>query len=145
MRASATATIAGRSLETAVVVQCRTSEPETRDLLALADRDRLIDAVVGWADRASPGLGDVLDDLLAGPGGPYLRSLGHVVQGESDPAWLQRPDVDRGLQTVARCGLGYDVLIRSHEFRQAVRLAERHPELRLVLDRAGKPRSPAVT
>jgi predicted TIM-barrel fold metal-dependent hydrolase len=61
------------------------------------------------------------------------------VQGESDPHWLQRPDVERGLRAVGERGLGYDVLIRSHQLPQAIRLAERLPELPLVLDHAGKP------
>ncbi len=36
-------------------------------------------------------------------------------------------------------GLGYDVLVRSHQLDQAVRLAERVPGLPQVLDHAGKP------
>ncbi|MFF4503380.1 amidohydrolase family protein [Streptomyces sp. NPDC001401] len=139
LRSAATRPIAGRRLTSTVVVQCVASVPETRDLLALADSDPLIGAVVGWADLTSPGIGDLLDGLLAGPGGAYLRSLRHLVQGETDPHWLQRPDVERGLAAVAERGLGYDVLIRSHQLPQAIRLAERLPELPLVLDHAGKP------
>ncbi|MFF4253764.1 amidohydrolase family protein [Streptomyces sp. NPDC001663] len=139
LRSAATRPIAGRRLTSTVVVQCVTSVPETRDLLALADSDPLIGAVVGWADLTSPAIGDVLDDLRTGSAGRYLRAVRHIVQGESDPHWLQRPDVERGLRAVGERGLGYDVLIRSHQFPQAIRLAERLPELPLVLDHAGKP------
>ena len=139
LRSAATRPIAGRRLTSTVVVQCIASVPETRDLLALADSDPLIGAVVGWADLASPAIGDVLDDLRTGPQGRYLRAVRHVVQGESDPQWLQRPDVERGLRAVAERGLGYDVLIGSHQLPQAIHLAERLPELPLVLDHAGKP------
>ncbi|MET9730273.1 amidohydrolase family protein [Streptomyces sp. NPDC006458] len=139
LRAAATRPIAGRSLDATVVVQCVPSVPETRELLHLADEDPLIGAVVGWADLASPAIGDVLDSLLAGPGGRYLRSVRHLVQDEPDSGWLQRPPVERGLRAVAGRGLAYDVLIRSHQFPQAVALAERMPELPLVLDHAGKP------
>ncbi|MFJ9241132.1 amidohydrolase family protein [Streptomyces sp. NPDC101776] len=139
LRAAATRTIAGRRLEGAVVVQCVPSVAETRELLALADSDPLIEAVVGWADLTSPAVGDVLDELRAGPGGNRLRALRHLVQGEPDPAWLQRPAVERGLRAVHDRGLGYDVLIRSHQFVQAIRLAARIPDLPLVLDHAGKP------
>ena len=89
--------------------------PRPAELLALAGGDPLIGAVVGWADLTSPAVGDMLDDLLAGPGGTYLRALRHLVQGESDPRWLQRPDVERGLAAVGERGLGYDVLVRSHQ------------------------------
>jgi L-fuconolactonase len=139
LRSAATRPIAGRRLTSTVVVQCVASLPETRDLLALADSDPLTGAVVGWADLTSPAIGDVLDDLRTGFGGPFLRAVRHLVQGETDPHWLQRPDVERGLRAVGQRGLGYEVLVRAHQLPQATRLAERLPELPLVLDHAGKP------
>ena len=139
LRSAASRPIAGRRLTSTVVVQCIASLSETRDLLALADSDPLIGAVVGWADLTSPAIGDVLDDLRTGPGGRYLRAVRHVVEGESDPHWLQRPDVERGLRAVGERGLGYDVLIHSRQLDQAIHLAEGLPELPLVLDHAGKP------
>ncbi|MCX4459957.1 amidohydrolase family protein [Streptomyces sp. NBC_01728] len=139
LRTTATRPIAGRRLHSTVAVQCVPDVPETEDLLALAEREPLIGAVVGWADLTSPGIGDLLDGLLAGPGGTYLRSLRHLVQGETDPHWLQRPDVERGLAAVRDRWLCYDVLVRSHQLDQAIRLAERFPDLPQVLDHAGKP------
>ncbi|MFF3488241.1 amidohydrolase family protein [Streptomyces sp. NPDC002701] len=139
LRTAATRPIAGRRLECTVLVQCVASVGETREFLALADSDPLIGAVVGWADLTSPAIGDVLDAMRAGPGGTYLRAVRHLVQGESDPAWLQRPSVERGLRALGERGLGYDLLIRDHQFPQAIRLAERLPSLPLVLNHAGKP------
>lgn len=139
LRSTATQPIAGRRLHSTVAVQCVPDVPETEDLLALAEQEPLIEAVVGWADLTSPAIGDVLDRLLAGPGGAYLRSLRHLVQGETEPSWLQRPDVERGLATVRDRGLSYDVLVYSHQLGQATRLAERFPDLPQVLDHAGKP------
>ncbi|MFE4634953.1 amidohydrolase family protein [Streptomyces sp. NPDC056773] len=139
LRTAATRSIAGRQLDGTVVVQCVPSVAETRELLHMAHRDPMIRAVVGWADLGSPAIGNVLDTLLADRGGRYLRSVRHLVQDEPDPRWLQRPEVERGLRAVGLRGLGYDLLIRSAQFPQAVRLAERLPELPLVLDHAGKP------
>ncbi|MFE3408148.1 amidohydrolase family protein [Streptomyces mirabilis] len=139
LRTTATQLIAGRRLHSTVAVQCVPDVPETEDLLALAEREPLIGAVVGWADLTSPGIGDLLDGLLAGPGGTHLRSLRHLVQGETDPGWLQRTDAERGLAAVQDRGLCYDVLVRSHQLDQAIRLAERFPDLPQVLDHAGKP------
>ncbi|MGW3130378.1 amidohydrolase family protein, partial [Streptomyces sp. NPDC001123] len=139
LRTTAAQLIAGRRLHSTVAVQCVPDVPETEDLLALAEREPLIGAVVGWADLTSPAIGEVLDRLLAGPGGTYLRSLRHLVQGETDPEWLQRPDVERGLAAARDRGLSYDVLVRSHQLDQAIRLAERFPDLPQVLDHAGKP------
>ncbi|MFD8306912.1 amidohydrolase family protein [Streptomyces sp. NPDC059690] len=139
LRTTATQLIAGRRLHSTVAVQCVPDVPETENLLALAEREPLIGAVVGWADLTSPAIGDVLDRLLAGPGGTYLRSLRHLVQGETDPEWLQRRDVESGLAAVRDRELCYDVLVRSHQLDQAIRLAERFPDLPQVLDHAGKP------
>jgi predicted TIM-barrel fold metal-dependent hydrolase len=116
LRSAAERTITGRRLATTVVVQCVPSVDETRDLLALAEEGELIGAVVGWADLTSPETGDVLAELLHGTGGRYLRSVRHLVQGEPDDGWLQRTDVEAGLREVAAHGLGYDVLIRAHQF-----------------------------
>ncbi|MFJ9542729.1 amidohydrolase family protein [Streptomyces sp. NPDC101225] len=139
LRSDATRPIAGRRPTATVAVQCMASVPETRDLLAIAEQDALVGAVVGWADLTSPAVGATLDGLLAGPGGRYLRSLRHLVQSESDPDWLQRPDVERGLTELQRRGLAYDVLLRDHQLPGAVRLARRFPDLPLVLNHAGKP------
>ncbi|MFI2207894.1 amidohydrolase family protein [Streptomyces sp. NPDC020192] len=139
LRSTATHPIAGRRLHGTVVVQCIAEVAETEDLLALAEQKPLIQAVVGWADLTSPAIGDVLDNLIAGPGGGYLRSLRHLVQGETDPNWLQLPDVERGLRAARDRGLRYDVLVRDHQLDQAIRLAERLPDLPQVLDHAGKP------
>ncbi|WP_328752893.1 amidohydrolase family protein [Streptomyces sp. NBC_00285] len=139
LRSTATHPIAGRHLHGTVVVQCVAEVAETEDLLALAAQEPLIQAVVGWADLTSSSIGDVLDALLAGPGGGYLRSLRHLVQSETDPHWLQRPDVERGLRAARDRGLHYDVLVRDHQLDQAIRLAERLPDLPQVLNHAGKP------
>ena len=139
LRAAATGAIRGRGLASTVVVQSIASVEETADLLALAEREELVAAVVGWVALDSPGVGEQLEMLRDAPGGRHLRAVRSLVQGESDPGWLQRPEVERGLRAVAELDLGFDILIRSHQFPQAISLAERNPELRLVLDHVGKP------
>ncbi|MEU4657354.1 amidohydrolase family protein [Streptomyces sp. NPDC023723] len=130
---------AGRRLTRTVLVQCVASVAETVELLALAERDPLVGAVVGWVDLTAPTVRDDLDALLAAPGGDRLRSIRHLVQDERDPGWLQRPDVANGLAAVRDRGLAYDVLVRAPQLPSVLRLAERFPGLPLVLDHAGKP------
>jgi predicted TIM-barrel fold metal-dependent hydrolase len=139
LRAAATRGIAGRRLTTSVLVHCLASAEETEELLALAGRDPLVGAVVGWADVTEPAVGDTVDRLHELPGGPLLRSLRHLVQAETDPEWLQRPAVERGLAALADRGIGYDVLVRAGQLPQVIRLAGRLPDLRLVLNHAAKP------
>src|SRR5262249_7133588 len=115
-----------------VVVQARHSLDETRWLLDLATSTPFVLGVVGWLDLARD-LARQLDELR----GP-LVGVRHQVHDEPDPAWLRRPDVQRGLRAVAEAGLAYDLLVRARELPAAVETATRNPDLTFVLDHAGK-------
>ncbi|WMT89811.1 amidohydrolase family protein [Pelagibacterium sp. H642] len=111
-----------------VLVQTWASAEETREFLALAEANREIMGVVGWVDLCAPDVGDVLDQLLAGPGGCYLKAVRHLVHNEPDADWLGRADVRNGLQAVAERGLAYDLLIRAREIPASIALAKAMPE-----------------
>jgi L-fuconolactonase len=117
-----------------VVVQARASLDETRELLALAAGTPFVLGVVGWVDVTDAGVGRV----LAGLDGP-LVGVRHQVHDEPDPRWLLRPEVQRGLAAVGDAGLAYDLLVRERELAVAAEAARRLPDLRFVLDHAGKP------
>ncbi|MFE1950967.1 amidohydrolase family protein [Streptomyces sp. NPDC059524] len=122
-----------------VLVQTVTVAEETPEFLALAARDPLVAAVVGWTDLTRPDVSDALARLRELPGGPHLAGIRHQVQGEPDPAWLLRDDVTRGLAALTAAGLVYDLVVLPHQLPACVRAAARHPELTFVLDHAGKP------
>ena len=122
-----------------VLVQTVTVAAETPEMLALADADPLVAAVVGWTDLTSPAIADELARLAGGPGGGRLAGVRHQVQEEPDPDWLRRPDVIRGLRAVAAAGLAYDLVILPHQLPAATYAAAAVPGLTLVLDHAGKP------
>ncbi|HID3605145.1 TPA: amidohydrolase family protein, partial [Serratia marcescens] len=93
----------------ALAVQARPSEGETLALLALAEQSEGVCGVVGWLDIASPQLAQRLEALR-----PYsaLRGVRHQVQDEADPAaWLARPEVGHGMQTLQRAGYVYEILV----------------------------------
>lgn len=122
-----------------VLVQTWASVEETREFLALAEAHDAILGVVGWVDLCAADVGEVLDQLLAGPGGSYLKAVRHLVHNEPDPDWLGRADVRNGLQAVAERGLTYDLLIRPREIPASITLAKAKPDLRLVVDHIAKP------
>ncbi|MZF90797.1 amidohydrolase family protein [Streptomyces sp. SID5643] len=122
-----------------VLVQTVTVAEETPEFLALADGHDLIAGVVGWTDLTRPDVADELARLRELPGGRYLKGIRHQVQGESDPAWLLRPDVRRGLAAVADAGLVYDLVVLPHQLPACVRAAADLPGLTFVLDHLGKP------
>jgi L-fuconolactonase len=125
-----------------IAVQARQTLAETRALFALADVSPRIHGVVGWVPLADPAIGGQLDQL--GAAGP-LVGVRHVVQGEPDDGFLDRPDIARGLAETARRGLAYDLLVRGHQLPRAIRCADAHPALRCVLDHVGKPRCGPAT
>ncbi|OPF71823.1 amidohydrolase [Streptomyces antioxidans] len=126
-------------IDATVVVQSSSSVAETRELLALAAGSDRIAGVVGWADLTDPGVGGVLAELAAGPGGDRLVGLRHQVQDEPDPRWLGRADARRGLAAVADAGLVYDLLVTPRELPAALDAVRELPQLRFVLDHAAKP------
>jgi L-fuconolactonase len=129
--------LAEHGIGATVLVQSSSSLEETRELLALArESGGLVAGVVGWADLTDPALPDVLADLAArGP----LAGIRHQVQDEPDARWLDRPDVRAGLAAVGAAGLVYDLLVTPEQTEAAIAAVRDLPEVRFVLDHAGKP------
>jgi L-fuconolactonase len=119
-----------------VLVQANTMLDETRWLLDLAEAYDFIRAVVGWVDLTDPRLGAVLDELQKRP---KFKGVRHPVQDEADDGWLVRDDVLRGLAELARRRLPYDLLLRPRHLPLVTRIAERVPDLRMVIDHIAKP------
>jgi L-fuconolactonase len=131
--------LASTGIGATIVVETINVAAETPELLALSAVEPVIAGVVGWVQLTRADVASRVTELRAGPGGDRLVGLRHQVQGEPDPDWLDRTDVRTGLAAVADLGLTFDLLVRSDQLPAAVRLARSLPELRFVLDHAGKP------
>jgi L-fuconolactonase len=132
--------LAESGVERTVLVEggrCDTAEAGL--LLGYAKETPQIAGVVAWADPADPALADTLAAYRALPGGELLAGVRPQIQGEAEPDYLDRPDVRRGLRTVAGTGLAFDLVIRAEQLPAAARAAHDVPELRLVLDHLAKP------
>jgi predicted TIM-barrel fold metal-dependent hydrolase len=123
-----------------VLVQTVPTVRETEHFLEIAAHEELIAGVVGWADPEDPALAATLASYRDRPGGERLVGLRFGVQDETDAAFLDRPSVRRGLATVARAGLIFDLLITPRHWDAAVRVVRDLPTLHFVLDHLGKPR-----
>jgi L-fuconolactonase len=53
---------------------------------------------------------------------------------------MLRPDFNRGVSALGPLGLVYEILIFERQLPAAIRFADLHPDLRLVLDHVAKPR-----
>ena len=122
-----------------IVVQTVASAAETRELLALAAAQRLVAGVVGWAGLSRPDPADQLLAAQAAPGGRALVGVRHQLQEEPDQEWLARPQVRDGLRAVAAAGLAYDLVISPGQLPLVTATVTALPEVRFVLDHAGKP------
>jgi L-fuconolactonase len=119
-----------------VLVQANQSPEEAGFLLDLAEATDFVAGVVVWVDLTSPDVAKVLDELGRRP---KLVGVRHQVHDEPDDAWLSRDDVVRGLRELGRRGLTYDLLLRPQHIKYVPALAERVPDLRLVVDHIAKP------
>lgn len=127
-------------VDKSILVQTVSNLDETREFLQIAASNDFVAGVVGWVDLTDPEVGNVIAGLRDGAGGGRLAGIRHQVHDESDPGWLRRDDVQRGIEAVGEAGLAYDLLVRTREVPAAVDTVRRHPEMRFVIDHAAKPR-----
>ena len=124
------------SFHGSVVVQANTILEETRWLLELAAQHEFIRGVVGWVDLTDTHLGATLDELQRHE---KFKGVRHPVHDEPDVDWLLRNDVLRGLSELARRDIPYDLLLRPQHLKLVPRIADRVPELPMVIDHIAKP------
>ena len=120
-----------------VLVQAAATEAETSCMLQAATAARgLVRGVVGWADLQAR---DAADRIAALAAAPLLKGLRPMLQDLDDTGWILRDSVRPGLAAMARAGLRLDLLVTSRHLDLIPELAARHPDLKMVLDHAGKP------
>lgn len=120
-----------------VLVQATPTVAETRYLLQLASRTPFVAAVVGWVDLTAADAIDTIDDLRADP---MLRGMRPMLQSIEDTDWILQPAADAALRHMARVGLRFDALIQPRHLPVIATLAQRHPDLSIVIDHIAKPR-----
>lgn len=141
------AAAAPQGVTSSVLVQVLPDVAETEEFLARAAASHgagggpvPVAGVVGWVDLCGPDVAAEIARIRERHGGDRLVGLRHLVQDEPDPAWLDRPEVRRGLRAVGQAGLVYDLLIRPPQLPAALRLTAEEDQVRFVLDHAAKPR-----
>jgi L-fuconolactonase len=120
-----------------VLVQAAATEAETAFLLDSARASgSLVRAVVGWTDLAASGAADRVFQLS---GEPLLRGLRPMLQDIADVGWILRPELGPALAAMSRTGLSLDLLIVPRHLPLIPELAQRYPDLRLVINHGAKP------
>jgi L-fuconolactonase len=62
-----------------------------------------------------------------------------MLQDLPDPHWILQPQLAPALEAIAAEGLMLDALILSHQIAAITELAQRHPQLPIILDHGAKP------
>jgi L-fuconolactonase len=126
-------------VEGAILVQVRNDAAETFEFLDLAKESTMVSGVVGWVDLEAPDVVEQLAALRESPYGHLLVGVRHLVEAESDPHYLERDSVRRGLAAVAASGLVFDLLVRPRQLSSALHAVRNCEGLKVVLDHAGFP------
>lgn len=129
--------LAATGMEKTILVQAAPSVAETEFLLKLARNTPFVAGVVGWADFTAPSACSTLKRLAADP---LLVGLRPMIHDMPDPDWMLRPELGQALQAMQREGLVFDALVRPQHLSRLLTLADRHPELTIVIDHGAKPR-----
>lgn len=119
-----------------VLVQASNSLEETCWLLELADSNQFIGGVVGWVDLTSS---DVSLQLAEFTTYPKFKGVRHLVESEPDDDWLVRPEVLPGFAVLASFGSAFDMLVHTRHLKHVKTVAQRCPELKIVIDHMAKP------
>jgi len=130
--------LAAAGVDYTVIVQSADSTADTDYMFEVADRWPRIAGVVGWVPLEHPD--DAATELDRRAGDPRFVGVRHLIHTEADPDWVVRENVGHGLSLLAERGLSFDVVaVLPRHLEHVSTLAERHPELRLVIDHLAKP------
>jgi L-fuconolactonase len=119
-----------------VFVQANTIPQEADWIFNVAERHPSILGVVAWVDLTAKDLGNQLDKMQKNA---RFCGIRHPVHDEADPKWLIRADVIDGLRELERRNIPFDLLLRPQHFPVVAPIAEKFPNLNLILDHLGKP------
>lgn len=126
----------GVGVDAAVVVQSQPSERDTAWLLELACDDACMAGVVGWTDLAAH---DAPARIAALAAQPKLRGLRPMLQDLPDDDRILSTAWAPAIEAMVAHNLCFDALVKPRHLPYLARFAERHPNLRIVIDHAAKP------
>ena len=125
-----------QEIDRTIAVQACQTTSETEWLLELAAANPFIAGVIGWVDLQAD---DVEARVERAARNRKLVGVRHVVQSEPDDGFLLRPAFGRGIATLARHGLVYDLLIYPRHLPIASDFVGHFDNQTFVLDHLAKP------
>ncbi len=127
-------------VQEAILVQADDTDADTDNMLAEASHTCEIVGIVAYLPLDEPDQASARLENLRRRG--RIVGVRSLIHDREDRDWILRSDVGEGLELLEREGIAFDyVTSRSDALVHLPALAERHPELTIVLDHLGKPPS----
>jgi L-fuconolactonase len=123
-------------IDRCVVMQSAPHQDETLHLMALTANLPWVHGIVGWADLQHDGLPQRLAALQAA--GPLL-GLRVMLNRVPEVSWIQRPEVVRGMRTLAAAGLSLDLIVEPAHLQSVHAALMQVPELRSIINHGATP------
>jgi L-fuconolactonase len=115
---------------------------ETEECLDLCEQVDFVRGVVGWLPLADPDATARELQRLRSRGGK-LVGVRHLISYEPDPRWLLQERVIESLKLLAAAKLSFDAIpVNAAQFESVLEVAQRLPELKLVINHLGRPPIP---
>jgi L-fuconolactonase len=125
-------------IDATVLVQSEDHDADNELSIDMASNHPEIVGVVGWAPLDDPIALDARITRLRES--RKLVGIRVLINNRPDPDWIIRRDVLVGLAMLQRQGLTFDVVSgHARHLEHVALIAEKHPELRLVIDHLAKP------
>lgn len=123
-------------LDQTILVQAAATLAETEYLLTLSETSDTIGGVVGWIDLNDE---DHLDHFRRFSAHPKFLGFRVMIQGLKDPNLILEPHYIEALTYYAEHDVPIDLLLVSQQLPVLIKLLERVPGLRGVIDHIAKP------
>jgi L-fuconolactonase len=123
-------------IDRTVLVQAAATVEETEYMLGIADATPWVGKVVGWIDFEDRSHRRHLDRFAKHPKFAGVRPM---IQDLPDPGWMHRADVQWAYEAVMALNLTFDALGYPIHAENFLRLFERYPSLRVIVDHCMKP------
>jgi len=131
--------ISGTGIEKTILVQTVTNYAETPELLAIAQSEQLVGAVVGWLQIDAPDAIAHLHQYLDLSGSEYLKSIRDIAQDHPDPNYLAKAQTIANVKKLGELGITFDLLTKTPELSAAINLVRACPDVLFVMDHISKP------
>lgn len=133
--------IGNQDVEAMVFVQCECKPEQFQEELKwvqdIADIDTRLQGIIPWAPLNT---GNAVESVLDGfTKDNRIKGVRQIIQFEDDPNFCLKPDFIRGVQLLGEYGLHFEITIDPSHFSAVMKLMEKCPDTRFILDHIGNP------